>query len=110
MENFDLSKRVKELRARRGLSQEQLAEKSGLSLRTIQRIENGETVPRGDTLRRLTVALQVSPDEIIDWQIFEDKNVLTMLSLSQLGFLVFPLLGIIIPLAVNDQEHGVYSP
>lgn len=46
----------------------------------------GARLNRGDTLRRLTVALQVSPDEIIDWQIFEDKNVLTMLSLSQLGF------------------------
>lgn len=115
MENFDLSKRVKELRARRGLSQEQLADTSGLSLRTIQRIENGETVSRGDTLRRLAIALQVSPDEIIDWQILEDKNVLTMLNLSQLGFLAFPLLGIIIPLAVwilkkdkvkNVDEHG----
>jgi uncharacterized Tic20 family protein len=115
MDNFDLSKKVKELRARGGLTQEQLADTSGLSLRTIQRIENGETVPRGDTLRRLAVALQVSPDEIIDWQILEDKNVLTMLNLSQLGFLAFPLLGIIIPLAVwilkkdkvkSVDEHG----
>jgi len=98
MENLDLSKRVKELRNRKGLSQELLAETSGLSLRTIQRIENGETTPRGDTLKRLSVALQVLPDESIDWQGLEDKSILTMLNLSQLGFLVFPLLGIIMPL------------
>ena len=100
MRNTELQKRVKELRNSKGLSQEDLAEKSKLSVRTIQRIENGETVPRGDTLKRLAVSLQVSPDEIIDWKTIEDKNVITMLNLSQLGYLVFPLLGIIIPLVI----------
>jgi transcriptional regulator with XRE-family HTH domain len=100
MEDVHLSKRIKELRAKKGFSQEQLAEESGLSLRTIQRMENGETVPRGDTLKRLAVALKVSPDEIIDWQIMEDKNVVALLNLSQFGYLAFPLLGIIIPLAI----------
>ncbi|HVW98192.1 MAG TPA: helix-turn-helix domain-containing protein [Mucilaginibacter sp.] len=100
MKNIDLAKKIKEIRNRKGLSQEQLADKSGLSLRTIQRIENGESVPRGDTLRRLAEALQVSPDEFLDWAIAEDKNILTMLSLSQFGFAAFPLLGIIIPLGI----------
>jgi len=100
MENLELQKRVKDSRAKQGLSQEELAEKTGLSLRTIQRIENGESIPRGDTLKRLSIALQSTPDDLIDWQIQEDKNVLKMLSLSQLGFLAFPLLGTIIPLAI----------
>ena len=100
MDNFDLTKKVKELRTRRGLSQEQLADLTYLSLRTIQRIENGENVPRGDTLKRLAVALNVSPDDIIDWRIQEDRNVLFMLNFSQFGLLAFPLLGIIIPLAI----------
>jgi uncharacterized Tic20 family protein len=100
MENSDLVKKVKDLRRQKGFSQELLAETSGLSLRTIQRIENGETEPRGDTLKRLAVALQVSPDDLLDWRVVEDKNVLTLLNLSQFGYLVFPLLGIIIPLAI----------
>ncbi|MGM0408738.1 MAG: DUF4870 domain-containing protein [Bacteroidota bacterium] len=100
MENSELQKRVKELRIKQGLSQEELADKTRLSLRTIQRIENGESIPRGDTLKRLSVALQSTPDNLIDWQVQEDKNIVTMLSLTQLGFLVFPLLGIIIPLAI----------
>ncbi len=100
MENSELQKRVKDLRVKQGLSQEELADKTGLSLRTIQRIENGESVPRGDTLRRLSIALKSTPDDLIDWQIQEDKNVVKILSLSQLGFLAFPLLGIIIPLAI----------
>ncbi len=40
MKNSKLSERITELRNRKGFSQEVLAEESGLSLRTIQRIEN----------------------------------------------------------------------
>jgi transcriptional regulator with XRE-family HTH domain len=98
MSKSELSKRVKELRSRKGLSQEQLAENSGLSLRTIQRIENGETEPRGDTLKRLMNALDAAPDDLMDWSIAEDKGFLTAVNLSALGFFVFPLLGILIPL------------
>jgi len=100
MENSELQKRVKDLKIRQELSQEELSYKSGLSLRTIQRIENGESIPRGDTLKRLSIALQSTPDDLIDWQIKVDKNILKILNLSQLGFLAFPILGIIIPLAI----------
>ena len=100
MKNFELQKRVRAQRIKKGISQEELADQSRLSLRTIQRIENGETAPRGDTLKRLAVALQVSPEELIDWQLQEDNNLLTVLNLSQLGFLAFPLLGVIIPLII----------
>ena len=100
MENTELQRRVREQRVRRGLSQEELAERANLSLRTIQRIERGATAPRGDTLKRLAVALQVSPDDLIDWQEEEDHNVLTVMNLSQLAFVAFPLLGLIIPLAI----------
>ncbi len=104
MEHSELSKRVKEFRNRKGLSQELLAENAGLSLRTVQRIENGEVVPRGDTLKRLALALKVSPDEIIDWQVTEDRNVLLLLHLSQFGFLFAPFIGIIIPLVIWVQK------
>jgi uncharacterized Tic20 family protein len=100
MSKTELSKRVKELRSRKGLSQEQLAEISGLSLRTIQRIENGETEPRGETLKRLMNALEVTPEDLMDWSIAEDKGFLTAMNLSSLGFLIFPLLGILIPLVL----------
>ena len=97
MKNSHLSTRVKELRNQKGLSQETLAEESGLSLRTIQRIENGESNPTGDTLKRLSRALNVNPDELIDWTIKEDQRYLTFMNLSALTFIFFPLLGIIVP-------------
>ncbi len=100
MKKNHLAIRVKELRKRSGISQELLADNSGLSLRTVQRIENGETQPTGDSITRLASALNVTPNELIDWQIIQDNNILLLLNLSQLGFIAFPLLGILIPLII----------
>lgn len=97
MKNLELSKKIKELRTRKGLSQEELSEKSGLSLRTVQRIENGETEPRGDSLKKLANSLGASPDELIDWTIQENRGYLVFLNLSSLSFVLFPLLGFLIP-------------
>ncbi|MGF1638384.1 MAG: DUF4870 domain-containing protein [Cyclobacteriaceae bacterium] len=98
MKNKYLAKRVKELRRRKGLSQEELTEDSGLSLRTIQRIENGETEPTGETLKRISNALNVNPEEIIDSVIIEDRGYLKAMNLSAITFILFPLLGILVPL------------
>ena len=92
-----LSIKLKALRHQKGMSQEVLADTSGLSLRTIQRIENGDTNPTGESLKRLANALNVNPDELIDWAIKEDNSYLVYLNLSALTFLFFPLLGIIVP-------------
>ena len=100
MNNKDLAQRIRVLRNRKGYSQEELSEKTGLSLRTIQRVENGETEPRGDTLKRLAIVFEVSPDEIVDWTIQEDTNFLVALNSSALAFLIFPILGILIPLTI----------
>lgn len=97
MKNAHLSARVKELRNKKGMSQEVLAEESGLSLRTIQRIENSDSNPTGDSLKRLSNALDVNPDELIDWTIKEDNKYLIFLNLSALTFLFFPMLGILVP-------------
>lgn len=115
MEKGILGKRVKELRLSNGYSQEYLAEESQLNLRTVQRIESGNTVPRGDTLSRLASALKISPDELLDWSKQEDKGQLLLLNLSGLSIILNPFLGLIIPMAiwvskkdkvVNADENG----
>lgn len=58
------SNKVKTLRINKGWSQEQLSEYSGLSLRTIQRIENGVTISM-DSLNALAKALQVNRTELV---------------------------------------------
>ena len=111
MSKNHLAIRLKELRHRKGMSQEMLADESGLSLRTIQRIENGQTNPTGESLKRLSSALHVNPDELIDWTIKDDEKYLIYLNLSALTFLCFPILGILIPFMLwtskKDKIKGV---
>lgn len=77
MENQNLAQRVKELRKTIALSQEELSKKAGLSLRTVQRVENGETIPTAETLKRLALVLNVAPKEltefIIDGEVSKQK-------------------------------------
>ncbi len=94
------SKKIKDIRIKRGFSQEYLAEKSGLSLRTIQRIENGETIPRGDSLKRIALALETSIELFVSKTKQKDENIITILNLSQLVFLLFPPLSVVVPLFI----------
>jgi transcriptional regulator with XRE-family HTH domain len=107
----ETANRIKELRSRKGWSQEELAERSGLSLRTIQRIENGETEPRGDSLTRLAAAFDVTVDELADWELVEDNKTIMAMNLSALSFLFNPMLGVVAPLAIwlfkKDRIRGM---
>ena len=111
MKSQEFSRKLKELRNRKGISQEELAQNSNLNLRTIQRIEAGDTAPRGDTLKRLAVALDVSIDDLIEWGEQEDKTLLVALHLSALTSIIFPLLGVIVPSLIwilkRDKVYGL---
>lgn len=51
--------RIKELRTKKGMTQEELASQTELTSRTIQRIEKGEVDPRAYTLQMIAKALEV---------------------------------------------------
>jgi len=60
-----LAKKVKEYRKQKGLTQQKLAEKTGLSFNTITKIEQGiGDSPTLKTLVKLADALEVSLDEL----------------------------------------------
>ncbi|MBX2913784.1 MAG: helix-turn-helix transcriptional regulator [Cyclobacteriaceae bacterium] len=52
-------------RLSKGLTQKELAEKSNISMRSIQRIENGELIPRSHTLKTLAEILGLSFEDFI---------------------------------------------
>lgn len=74
MKTNSLAKRLKELRNLRGMSQEYLAEESRVSLRTIQRIENEESAPTGETIKRLSVALDVALKDLVESKPIEETS------------------------------------
>jgi transcriptional regulator with XRE-family HTH domain len=55
---------VRRVREDRGLSREGLADKAGVSMRTLERIELGQTVPRRATIKVLADALGVEPEDL----------------------------------------------
>ncbi|SKB50705.1 helix-turn-helix domain-containing protein [Chryseobacterium balustinum] len=109
---------LKKIRETKNLTQEELAEKSGVSVRTIQRIEAG-TTPKGYTLKTLAESLEVSENDlltsetikeeiVIDEVIFatEENNSLSnsglikIINLSSLPFAWLPIANFLLPLLI----------
>lgn len=95
-------------REKLNLTQEELAEKAGVSTRTIQRIEKG-TEPKGHTLKVLAKALGVSEDnlkenksqletKVIDYQMAKYIN------LSSIFGVVFPPFNILLPFFITKYK------
>ena len=89
--------KVKILREQKNLTQTELAEKSGLSLRTIQRIESGQSL-KGFTLKAIAQTLEIEPENLFskeeeNFQIDRAK----FINLSALSGLIIPFGGIIFP-------------
>lgn len=93
-----LAQKVKGIRKTKGFSQEALAKIAGVSLRTIQRIENENKNPSGDTLKRLSTALGVSPGYLIEWEPNQNPNFLLILAFSPILSIINPFLAVIVPL------------
>ncbi len=114
--------KLKQIRERNHLTQEELSDKSGISVRTIQRIEAG-TKPKGYTLKALCKALVVQEDELLEENhiAFEesstiidntsedhnldinqiDYSIVKLINLSSILFIVLPPLNIILPLILK---------
>lgn len=109
--------KLKTIREQKNLTQEELSEKSKISVRTIQRIESG-TEPKGHTLRTLAQTLEIEevellqtplpiinePDEV-ETKVEEEPipipvnySYIKIINLSSLLFILLPPLNILVPL------------
>ena len=61
----DFGAKLREARANAGLTQEALADLTGMSRGAISPLERGEHMPRLDTLLKLAGALEVEPSALI---------------------------------------------
>ena len=109
---------LKKIREEQNLTQEELAEKSGISVRTIQRIEAGAD-PKGYTLKTLALSLNITEKELLaqdipaEIEIKAEEPVLAgekerpvnytqvkMINISSLPFAWFPVANFLLPLLV----------
>lgn len=104
-----MQSKVKNLREAKNLTQTELAEKSGLSLRTIQRIESGQNL-KGFTLKAIAKALETEPENLLSKQensIQIDRA--KLINLSALSGLIIPFGGIIFPAILTYRTQNSAS-
>ncbi len=93
---MNLGEKISSQRRIKGLSQELLAENCGISLRTIQRIENNKSIPRPYTLKVIADALNIQMEQL---QQNANSKSAKDYSLSKINLInSSALLGVLIPL------------
>ena len=94
---------IKNIRNEFGFTQAELAEQTGLSLRTIQRLESNNKTPKGHTLTVLSEVFKMTPEALQNQfrAIVKDKasdsTSIRLINLSVLSFLGIPFGNIIFP-------------
>ncbi len=111
---MELYQKIVTSRKQKGLTQEQLADLANVTVRTIQRIENGGSTPRAYTLKTIATVLGLNFEELVadngatETLInsesnpvipnYEDsKHFLKVLCLSCFSYLVVPFIHFLIP-------------
>jgi transcriptional regulator with XRE-family HTH domain len=61
----ELGKNLREARKRLGLTQEEVAERSGVQAGEVSRIEGGKRDPKVSTLEKLAAAVEVPPGDLL---------------------------------------------
>jgi len=109
----NIGQKIKSIRKQKGFSQEELADRAKVNLRTIQRIENSESEPRGKTLQLICNVLDVNIEDVLDYGKQNNQSYLMIFHLSVLSFLVIPLGNIILPLILwmnkKDKIIGLHA-
>jgi len=97
---------IKDLRVKSGCTQLELAKKTGLSLRTIQRLESNNKEPKGHSLIVLSNMFDIEPSEFQDQyhnlqrvKVSETTSI-RLINLSVLAFLVIPFGNIYLPFLI----------
>ena len=118
MESQSAHQLIKLARKRKGLTQQELAERAGVSLRTVQRIEKGTEEISGFSLKQISQILEIPLEQLIMPnvnQISIDNNQtgsIKALYLASLTFLVNPLLGLLVPAIMGytkQNKDALYS-
>lgn len=119
---MEIHKKIVLARKRKGLTQEQLAEMTNITSRTIQRIESGKTVPRAFTIKAIAAALGTSFEELTDQpqdaltgsslveyelNVEDEKHFLKILCLSCFAYLVVLFIHFLLPVYILKRHTNI---
>lgn len=78
-------KRVKELRLKNGLTQEQLAEMIDVGERNLSKIECGNVFVKAKTISKLIEALKVEPKELFEFSPYQKHETLKQILIDEIN-------------------------
>ena len=102
---------IKNIREKSGYTQLELSKKTGLSLRTIQRIESKNKEPKGHSLTVLSEVFDMEPSELqdqfksIEQTKASETTSIRLINLSVLSFIGIPFGNIILPFILWRRNH-----
>ncbi len=101
--------KIREVREASGYTQSELAELTNLSIRTIQRVESGKSIPKGHTLKVMAEALSLETSELLSSstgeKINSEENLrIKLINLSTLCFIGIPFGNILIPFLIWGRK------
>ena len=112
MESNSIAKNLVYQRKSKGYTQEELSEKTQVTVRTIQRIEKGDVNPHLQTIKLLATALELEVEDLLPLEnpkeeAIQKKWLLLLHSTPFLGFII-PLANILIPpfLWIHKREDN----
>ncbi|MCX2743038.1 serine hydrolase [Mangrovivirga sp. M17] len=111
-----LSKNLIYQRKLKGLTQKELSDRTNITVRTIQRIEKGETEPHLQTVKLLAVAMDIDVDELLPLnnpreEDIQKKWLLLLHATPFLGSMI-PLFNIIAPVFIwihKREDNKIYD-
>lgn len=72
----DFGLRIKELRNKKGITQYQLAEMTGIDPKHMSHIETGRSFPKADLIEKLANALEIEYTELFQTEHLQERKVL----------------------------------
>lgn len=72
----DFGQRIKELRNKKGITQYQLAEMTGIDPKHMSHIETGRSFPKADLIEKFANALDIDYTELFKTQHLDDRKIL----------------------------------
>ena len=107
---------IRSLRKQRGFTQKDLAEKAGISVRTLQRVEADASHLQGFTLQSLAKAFDLEPQALLPGSVNTAEPIvpdpeaqriaLGIINLGTLGFFLLPFGNILLPFLLWSHRKG----
>lgn len=115
---MQLGDKIARLRKRKGLTQEELANRTNLTVRTIQRIEANASTPQSFSLKAIARALDLeyedlvtaataAPVNLVAHSPEDQRHFLQFFTLSCFSYLVIPWVHFLIPLYLLKKKPGI---